>query len=114
MFGKGNPPQAPGRLAERMRRAVERPSPGTALAPAQTARSARQPVFRQGTLIFAGGERFSVVIKNVSERGALIEFFVRRELPHCVVLVESTLRLKHRARVMWQRDGAAGLVFDNA
>lgn len=115
MFGKNKRPPTSSALAERMRRAVERPAaPGPAFTPpADIARSTRQPVFRQGTLVLADGERLSVVIKNLSESGARIEYFVRHELPDVVVLIESTLRIKRRARVVWQRDGAAGLAFDS-
>ncbi|MDZ4690321.1 hypothetical protein [Terricaulis sp.] len=41
---------------------------------------------------------------------ARVEYFVRRELPDFVTLVEPTLRVKSR-RVVWQRDGVAGLEF---
>jgi hypothetical protein len=115
MFGKNKPPPTSNQLSERMRRAVERPTAPTPAftPPTHPARSARHAVFRQGTVVLPDGERLSVAIKNLSESGARIEYFVRRELPHFVVLIESTLRIKHRARVVWQRDGAAGLAFNN-
>lgn len=62
--------------------------------------------------MLAAGERLSVAIKNLSESGARVEYFVRRELPAFVVLIEPVLRIKHRARVVWQRDGVAGLAFE--
>ena len=113
MFGKGKPPPS-SLLADRMRKAVERsaaPTPALKQHP-RTERSVRQAVYRQGTLVLAEGERLSVAIKDLSEGGARVEYFVRRELPDFVVLIESTLRIKHRARVIWRRDGAAGLAFE--
>lgn len=63
-------------------------------------------------MCLADGEKLSVAIKNLSESGARVEYFIRRELPELVVLIEPTLRIRHRARVVWQRDGAAGLAFE--
>ena len=77
----------------------------------QIERAVRQAVFRQGALILADGEKLSVALKDISVTGARVEFFTRRELPEFVVLVEPTLRIKSRARVVWQRDGVAGLAF---
>jgi hypothetical protein len=68
-------------------------------------------VFRQGALILADGEKHPVAVKDISATGARIEYFVRRELPAFVTLVEPTLRIKSRARVVWQREGVAGLAF---
>ena len=113
MFGKAKPPPS-NLLADWVRKAVERtaaPTPAFAQH-ARTERSARQAVYRQGTLVLAEGERLSVAIKDLSEGGARVEYFVRRELPDFVVLIESTLRIKRRARVIWRRDGAAGLAFE--
>jgi hypothetical protein len=102
MFGKAKPPQD--QLAERMRRAVARKI-------RQIERAVRQSVFRQGALILADGEKHPVAVKDISATGARIEYFVRRELPAFVTLVEPTLRIKSRARVVWQREGVAGLAF---
>lgn len=77
-------------------------------------RAVRQAVFRQGALILAAGESFPVALKNISATGARVEYFTRRELPRTVILVEPTLRIKARARVVWQRDGIAGLAFTTA
>lgn len=112
MFGKGKPPPS-SVLADRMRKAVERSvSPAPLTQRPRTERSVRQPVYRQGMLILAEGERLSVAIKDLSEGGARVEYFVRRELPDFVVLIEPTLRIRRRARVVWRRDGAAGLAFE--
>lgn len=114
MFGKAKPNQGEGRLSERMRKAVERetaPPPTTHAIARQVERAVRQAVFRQGALILADGERFPVALKNISASGARVEYFTRRDLPEIVILVEPTLRIKSRARVVWQRDGVAGLSF---
>ncbi len=113
MFGKTKPPARQSRLDERVRKAVERPGPSIA-PPAwvkHIERAVRQAVFRQGALILGTGERLPIALKNVSSTGARVEFFTRRELPEFAVLVEPTLRIKSRVRVVWQRDGAAGLIF---
>lgn len=84
MFGKGKSSSG---LSERMRRAVERPTappPLTHSVTRQIERAVRQAVFRQGALILADGEKLPVALKNISASGA---------------------------RVVWQRDGVAGLAF---
>lgn len=113
MFGKKGVTNAD-RLSERMRKAVERdfaPPPTHLSWPRQIERAVRQAVFRQGALIMANGEKVRVAVKDISTTGARVEFFTRCELPELVVLVEPTLRIKCRSRVVWQRDGVAGLAF---
>lgn len=113
MFGKAKPPARQSRLDERVRKAVERPARSIA-PPAwvkHIERAVRQAVFRQGALILGTGEKLPIALKNISSTGARVEFFVRRELPEFAVLAEPTLRIKSRVRVVWQRDGAAGLIF---
>ncbi len=73
------------------------------------ARPTRQPVFKNGSLTLDDGRRLSVVIKNLSAAGAYVEFSVRTDLSGRVLLSEPTIPLKRWARVVWQRDGAAGL-----
>lgn len=114
MFGKRSPLPATGRLSERMRQAVARetaPPPGTLPLRRQIERAVREAIFRQGALLLAGGEKLTVALKDISVAGARVEYFARRELPEVVILVEPTLRIKSRARVVWQRDGVAGLQF---
>lgn len=108
-------PPPPPNLNARIRGAVSgstpsRPAPPPSK-PAGAPRSERAPVFRQATVLFADGFRLGVVAKNISETGARVDFFQRLTLPDEVVLLESTLKLHKRARVVWQRDGAAGLKF---
>ena len=114
MFRKANQPRGEDRLSERMRKAVDRdtaPPPASLPLSRQVERAVRQAVFRQGALILADGEKVPVALKNISANGARIEYFTRRDLPATVILVEPTLRIKSRARVVWQRDGVAGLAF---
>lgn len=114
MFGKARPPSTPNRLSERVRKAVNRETtapPAAYTWAAQIERAVRQAVFRQGALILADGEQLPVALKNISATGAKVEYFVRRDLPATVILVEPTLRIKARARVVWQREGVAGLAF---
>lgn len=115
MFGKAKPKSHEARLSERIRKATARdtappplPQPWVRL----VERALRQAVFKQGALILADGESFSVALKNISATGARVEYFTHRELPEIVVLVEPSLRIKARARVVWQRDGIAGLSFE--
>jgi hypothetical protein len=77
----------------------------------KTPRAPRQPVFRQATLAFDSGERMTVALKDVSETGARIEFMMITSLPPELLFIEPTLKIRRRARVMWQRDGVAGLLF---
>lgn len=114
MFGKVKSRHGEARLSERMRKAVERPTaapPGAYPLTRRLERAVRQSVFRQGALILAEGEKMPVALKNISAAGARVEYFARRELPEIVILVEPTLRIKSRARVVWQGDGVAGLAF---
>lgn len=82
-------------------------------APTQTKshRQTREQVFKNGTLHYGDGYRLTVVIKDLNEAGARIEFFQQNHLPDLVVLSEPTLRLRRQARVVWQRAGVAGLQF---
>lgn len=78
---------------------------------AKKERALRQPMYRQGALLFESGQRMTVAIKDLSDTGARIEFLVRQALPPEVTLVEPTLRLRKRARVAWQTENIAGLEF---
>jgi len=71
----------------------------------------RRHLFRQGFVIFESGQKLRVAVKNLSNTGARIEFLAHSELPDEVLLSEPTLNLRRRARVVWQRDGMAGLEF---
>jgi hypothetical protein len=103
-------------LTERVRQLGERPTPPTDDARSSPVRGGkprepRRAIFKNGTVMFGTGVRLSVVIKDLTDSGARIEFFARTMLPDEVILAEPMLKLRRRARVAWQRDGAAGLQF---
>lgn len=106
MFGKSKQDRVSSELSQRVRQIVERdtaPPPQTNAWTRKVERAVRQAIFRQGALILADGEKLPVALKNISASGARIEYFVRRDLPERVILVEATLRIKAHARVVWQR-----------
>ncbi len=72
---------------------------------------ARRPVFREAVLRLEDYYKVQAVITDLSSRGARVEFSTRIDLPSRIVIIEPTLKLKCWARVVWQRDGAAGLEF---
>lgn len=82
--------------------------------PKLMARAFRRPFFRHGALMFEDGQRLDVAVKDLSVGGARIEYYLRTELPENVLLCEPTLRLRCRAKVVWQIEGAAGLCFVQA
>lgn len=83
-----------------------KPSPGKAQQRAQ-----RQPVYRQAVVVLGNGQRLQAALKNVSDSGARVDFFLNVELPEEVLIAEPTLKLRRRARVVWQEDRSAGLQF---
>lgn len=112
MFSK---PPKKGGLTERVRRVAERkppPIPTEAAPPRKKEeRPGRRPLFRHATIVFDSGQTMRVAVKNLSSTGARIEFFSHAELPSELVLHEPTMTLRRRARVVWQREGMAGLQF---
>ncbi|MEZ5936747.1 MAG: PilZ domain-containing protein [Hyphomonadaceae bacterium] len=74
-------------------------------------RAPREPVFRQGSLLLPGGQKLQVVLKDLSAGGTRVEFFQRLELPPKVMVVEPSKNIRAWARVVWQREGVAGLEF---
>jgi hypothetical protein len=113
MFGWRSSAPGASVLSKRMRQAVARETAPPHAIPLrrQIERAVRAAVFRHGALLLAGDEKLIVAVKDISATGARVEYFARRELPELVILVEPTLRIKSRARVVWQRDGVAGLQF---
>lgn len=112
MFKKPPPPP---NLSDRIRSAVARPAtPPAPLPPPPSKRqqrAERERIYRQATLVFGDGHRMAVVVKDVSATGARVEFFQHIRLPEEVLFVEATMRLRKRARVVWQEDGTVGLAF---
>jgi len=115
MFGKSKTPKV--QLTSRIRAVTAAPTaipfdtPRYQAPLKEQTRPPREPLFRNATLQLDETERLGVVIKNISESGARVEYFLKRQLPPIVVLIEPTLKLRRRARVIWQRDGVAGLEF---
>lgn len=105
MFRRRPPPDS---LRERVRKLSERSAPVAAV---KSERAPRQATFRNGTLLYGDGYRLAVVIKDLSDQGARIEFFQKIEFPNEVVLCEPMLKLRRTALVAWRREGAAGLQF---
>ena len=110
MFGR-KPTPLSATLSQRMQRIAET----TAFAPERVAaqtfaeRATRAVAWRPGTISFQTGERMNVVIKNVSDTGARIEFVRSTYLPDRVKLTaHGTSRW---AYVTWQTWGVAGLQF---
>ena len=119
MFGKSNKPGDKSALSNRVRQLGEKkaapepyePPPPTKKLRPESKRAERLPQYKQGVLLIDGHERMGVIIKDINTKGARVDFFIRRELPEFVVLQETTMRLNHRARVMWQDGSSAGLMF---
>lgn len=74
-------------------------------------RAMREISWKQGTLVFQTGERMDVVVKNISETGARIEFVRSTYLPERVRLIEPIRDINRWAYVTWQTWGVAGLKF---
>jgi len=100
-------------LAQRMRKIADVSHDETNYSHTATGkkRSERKATFKAATLTLISGERIDVVVKNVSDTGARIEFLRDVVLPDRVLLSEPTLRLKIWAYVAWQERGKAGLEF---
>ncbi len=114
MFGKSKPPDAAKRLADRVKQVTADAPDAQAARPQRPAdRAPRQAVFRNATVMLDSGQRLAVALKDVSAAGARIEFFQRNTLPASFMLSEPTLKLRRRVRVVWQREGIAGLMFDD-
>jgi len=74
-------------------------------------REVRRAVFKNAVLDLSGGAKLDVVVKNVTSKGARIEFHERIMLPDEVQFTSTMLGIRKRARVVWQDDGTAGLEF---
>jgi hypothetical protein len=113
VFGK-RPPSGNDALTQRVRQLGARSAPARPASSRTEARAQRDAVFKNGSVILPDGARMVVVIKDLNDTGARVEFFARTLLPEEVLLVEPMLKLRRRARVAWQSDGAAGLQFIDA
>ena len=119
MFGRSKSPGGKSALADRVRHVGERkvapayepPPPDKAIWHKPKDRAEREPHFRNGVAILPGGQRLSVIIKNLSTTGARLDFFVKTELPDEIFLNEPTLKLMTRCRVVWRTEGSSGVQF---
>lgn len=113
LFGKSKPPGVDGVLASRVRIIAGGAPTGAVenVAPRSKDRAPRQATFRDATIALDNGERMTVAVKDVSANGARVEFFRHVSLPQSFILSAPGMKLKRRARVVWQRDGAAGVEF---
>ncbi len=112
IFGKSKPPSG-SVLASRLRNIAEHePAAAVETAPPRSkARAPRRAVYRNATITLDSGERMTVAVKDLSVGGARVEFFRHVPLPSTFMLSEPMMKLKCRVRVVWQRDGAAGVEF---
>lgn len=112
MFGKSKLPDG-SVLANRVRNiAAQAPAATVEKSPPRSKeRAPRQAVFRNATITFDSGERMAVAVKDVSATGARVEFFRHVALPETFLLSEPMMKLRRRVRVVWQRDGVAGVEF---
>jgi hypothetical protein len=110
MFGKKN--SQDGALAARMASIASKPAPTSVepVAPRRPKRPEREPTYKPGFLTMSRGEKLQVIVKNIDEGGARIEFYQHTALPDEVLLTAGP-KTKARARVVWQNDNAAGLKF---
>jgi hypothetical protein len=110
MFGR-KPTPLSAALSQRMQRIAETPAFAPERVAAQTfgKRATRVDAWRPGTLSFQTGERMDVVVKNISETGAKVEFVRSTYLPDRVKL--TALGTSRWAYVTWQTWGVAGLQF---
>ena len=76
MFGK-RPPSGKDALTQRVRQLGARSAP----AGPPSARAQRDAIFKNGSVILPDGARMVVVIKDLSDAGARVEFFARTTLP---------------------------------
>lgn len=108
MFGKKKA-NAESVLTDRVRAIADRPR--ASAAGVKASRAPRQTLFRNATITLASGAHHAVVIKDISEGGARIEFLRDVPFDHEFTLTEATLKLRRRARLSWRKNGIAGLVF---
>ena len=107
-------------LASRMRAAVA--TPVSAAKPnalkrgfgtAEQRRTQRADKYKRACLILETGERIDVAVRNISEIGARVDFHGGGiGSSSRVTLLEPSLGLKKRARVIWRDQRSVGLSFE--
>ena len=115
MSKKPAPPPGPSPLDKRLKAIADRkPLEADAYETVSTShrRPTRTPTYKPAFLILAGGEKLPVVIKNLSDTGAKVEFFQNRELTGQMRLVEQSIDLNVIVEIAWQKDGVIGLTIN--
>jgi hypothetical protein len=110
MFRKNTTPK-PDAMGSRLKAIAETKAPDAYEDGPSRVRSERDAVFKPATVLLLHGERVPVVIKDISETGARVQFFASRPLRERLLLSESSLALNRWADVVWEEDGAVGLRF---
>lgn len=105
MFGKKNTVVIGDRLRARP------PMPAYAPRPSYAERPTRDAVFHNAVVVLTTGERFRIAVKDLSADGARIEFFHDIPFTECVLLIDVQTAMKRHARIVWHRQGVAGLAF---
>ena len=113
MLGTKSTPKA-SLFAARVKRIAEAAPSFESDDPAAAKREVRKPSFRPGTVAFMTGERMSVMVTDVSEKGARVRFVRRGLLPERVQLIEPLQGINTWGYVAWQNAGEAGLRFVGA
>ena len=88
-------------------------APGSSAKPIRNKRrTERKSAFKQGILISSSGERVEIVLKNISDAGARIDFFRGGSaIAGEAVLSVPTLGIKRNVRIVWKDQTSAGLEF---
>jgi PilZ domain len=71
----------------------------------------RRPVFQEAVLVLEDYYRLRAVVTDLSSRGARVQYFTKVDLPFRIRMHAPVLKLNCWARVVWQREGSAGLEF---
>jgi len=110
----------PDSLASRMRAVVAPPMTAAkpnalkrGFATAEQRRALRADKYKRAALILETGERVDVAVRNISEIGARVDFHGGGiGSSSRVTLLEPSLGLKKRARIIWRDQRSAGLSFE--
>lgn len=99
---------------DRLRAVLSKEPPSEYVSVGKTGkRAARKTIYKQGTLRLEQGEQLPVVIRNLSYTGCRLEFLMQIRPAGRVLLMEPSLPLEIWADVVWQGEGACGLVFED-
>lgn len=74
--------------------------------------SERKEAFKQGLFLSASGERVQIVLKNISDTGARVDFFSGTAIFGQGELIVPSLGIKRSVRVVWKDQNSAGLRFE--